>query len=326
MNMESANDYCPLVSILIPVFNRQNTIENCIRSALSQNYDNFEVIISDNNSDDETWIICKQYKALDSRVRIFRNHTNIGPVNNWKKCAEEAKGKFVKVLFSDDILLPHCLKDMVKAFDSRVALVYSAALVGKSLEKSKVRYSNLSNELITRADFINRVICGDAPVSPGAILYRTNEFIDNLHTTFPTVIDRPYALHGAGPDVLVSFITSLKYDFVAHCNWPRVFFKLHVGSITIGPQSKYVEQGYMSAISWFLKKNFGLNTWRRYLALQFLKKILKLKFITPGILLKENEGTESFYEIFLLLFTSARLIIDKVFKNSIEIIIKIKQS
>ncbi len=326
MNMESASDYCPLVSILIPVFNRQNTIEDCIKSALSQNYDNFEVIISDNNSDDETWIICKHYNAIDSRVRIFRNHINVGPVKNWKKCAEEANGIFVKVLFSDDILLPTCLKDMVNAFDSRAALVYSAALIGPSLDKSKVRYSNLSNELITSTDFINRVICGNAPVSPGAILFRTNEFIDNLHTTFPTVIDRPYTLHGAGPDVLVAFITSLKYDSVAHCNWPLVFFKLHLGSFTIGPQSKSVEKGYISAISWFLKKNFGLNAWRRYLALQFLKKILRLKFITPGTLLRENEGTESFYEIFLLLLATVSLIIERVFKNSVEIIIKIKQS
>src|SRR4030067_1594973 len=94
----------PKVSILIPVYNRANMVGGCIQSALEQTYQDIEVVVVDNDSTDGTWEICKALSEKDSRLRVFKNDTNIGPVGNWKKCIDSARGAYGKILFSDELL------------------------------------------------------------------------------------------------------------------------------------------------------------------------------------------------------------------------------
>ena len=68
----------PKVSIGLPVFNGETSLEKTINSLLKQSIIDFELIISDNNSTDSTGEICRSYAALDSRVRYFRQKSNIG--------------------------------------------------------------------------------------------------------------------------------------------------------------------------------------------------------------------------------------------------------
>ena len=96
----------PTVSILIPVFNREEFLPDCIQSALSQKYTDFEIIVVDNASNDRSWEIAKDFALNDSRVRVFRNDVNVGPVRNWQRCLDEATGEYAKFLFSDDLMLP----------------------------------------------------------------------------------------------------------------------------------------------------------------------------------------------------------------------------
>ena len=79
-----------LVSILVPVYNRENLIEETVNSGLSQTYENIEIIIVDNQSTDGTWKILEKLASQDKRIKIFQNNTNIGPVRNWKRCIDEA--------------------------------------------------------------------------------------------------------------------------------------------------------------------------------------------------------------------------------------------
>ena len=76
----------PLVSIVIPVYNRELYIEDAIRSAISQTYQNIEIIIVDNCSTDSTWDILNEWEKKDNRIKIFQNDSNIGPVLNWNEC------------------------------------------------------------------------------------------------------------------------------------------------------------------------------------------------------------------------------------------------
>ena len=88
----------PLASILIPVYNRAGLIEATIRSALAQSYDPIEVVVVDNASTDATWEVLQRLALEDPRLRIFRNETNLGPVRNWRACAEHARGHYAKIL------------------------------------------------------------------------------------------------------------------------------------------------------------------------------------------------------------------------------------
>lgn len=101
--MESVN--LPLVSIIITSFNRQNSIHESIESALRQDYENFEVIISDNCSSDNSDEVIKMYIS-DKRVKYYRNETNIGMLKNFQKCIYNlASGDYFTIVNSDDFLL-----------------------------------------------------------------------------------------------------------------------------------------------------------------------------------------------------------------------------
>lgn len=86
-------DFTDLVSVLVPVYNRRDIIVETLSSALSQTYQNIEIVVVDNCSADGTWELISDLAKTDSRLRVFRNATNLGPVRNWLRCLQEAKGK-----------------------------------------------------------------------------------------------------------------------------------------------------------------------------------------------------------------------------------------
>ena len=83
----------PKVSIGMPVYNGAKTIEKAINSLLAQTFKDFELIISDDASDDETGSICQRYASKDSRILYVRQAQNIGEYSNSKFLLSKAKGK-----------------------------------------------------------------------------------------------------------------------------------------------------------------------------------------------------------------------------------------
>lgn len=288
----------PKVSILIPVFNREKYIAECIQSALDQTFVGLEVVVVDNASDDGTWDICQQFAMRDPRVRVFRNKENIGPVRNWIRCAQEARGEYSKILFSDDLLEPDCIERMLQPFkDPDVSLVFCAARVGKSKEKSAVFYSANSGPSIDRRKYLSLLLHNQAPVSPGAVLLRTADLIKNLHTNFPTATPRPFASHGAGSDVMIMLLTITAYKRIMYINDALVFFRSHADSITIGNANMEVALGYTSAIAFYLKNHEGNSLWLGYVVRSWLSAMLrKRSWICLQSYLKQFEGRGSFFE------------------------------
>lgn len=296
----------PKVSILIPVFNRKDFIGECIQSALDQTFADFEVVVVDNASDDGTWDICQQFAARDRRVRIFRNQANVGPVRNWIRCAQEAKGDYSKILFSDDCLDRNCLSTMLAQFDEAdIGFVYCAANVGPSKELSSIVYSVPGKTRLSRDEYFKRLLRNDAPASPGAILIRTSDLSKNLHYKLSTSTPRPFERHGAGPDIMISLLTMLEYTNVANIPKPLVFFRSHADSFSILNTNGEVTKGYRSAISLFLKTNYSPRSLMSYLAFIWLQEMLFIKHpINPKQILMEYEGTGSIYEILMITYSS----------------------
>jgi glycosyltransferase involved in cell wall biosynthesis len=95
-------DSKPLISIGIPTYNRPKGLKNVINDFLNQTYDNLEIIISDNNSDNpEVGIICDSYKK-DSRIKVYKQTTNIGMFNNFEFVLSQASGKYFTWASDDD--------------------------------------------------------------------------------------------------------------------------------------------------------------------------------------------------------------------------------
>lgn len=121
----------PKVSIGIPVRNGERFLSEAIDSLLSQTLTDLEVVICDNASTDRTQQICEDYAARDSRVRYFRNATNLGPAGNHNKCVTLARGRYFRWHAHDDLCLPTYLARCVEALDEdpSVVLVYPRTLI-----------------------------------------------------------------------------------------------------------------------------------------------------------------------------------------------------
>ncbi|MDO8845976.1 MAG: glycosyltransferase family 2 protein [Methylicorpusculum sp.] len=98
------------VSICIPTYNGEHYLEETLNAVLNQSYTNFEVIIVDDQSSDNTLEIVKSFSEKDNRINVFQNDKNLGLVGNWNKCIELAKGDWIKFVFQDDIIHPNCLE------------------------------------------------------------------------------------------------------------------------------------------------------------------------------------------------------------------------
>ncbi|MBU2020625.1 MAG: glycosyltransferase [Bacteroidetes bacterium] len=107
----------PVVSVLMTVYNREKYLAEAIESVLTSSYQDFELIIVDDGSTDNSKEIAKHYITKDSRIRFFENKSNLGQFSNRNYIATLAIGKYIKYLDSDDILYPHGLELMVKSME-----------------------------------------------------------------------------------------------------------------------------------------------------------------------------------------------------------------
>lgn len=106
----------PLVSIGIPTFNRALTLRRAIESVLAQDYQNIEVVISDNASTDETEAICLEACQRDSRIKYLRQPHNQGLIPNFCEARGQARGEFFMWLGDDDWLEPGYLSRCMSIF------------------------------------------------------------------------------------------------------------------------------------------------------------------------------------------------------------------
>src|SRR5882672_6607215 len=116
----------PSVTLGLPVFNGEAFLVQSLETILGQTYGDFELIISDNASTDGTPDIVHDYAARDTRIRCFRQATNVGAGNNWSFVAEQARGRWVKWVSANDEYSPRLLEDCLEPLlrDTSVVLCY----------------------------------------------------------------------------------------------------------------------------------------------------------------------------------------------------------
>jgi glycosyltransferase involved in cell wall biosynthesis len=249
----------PLVSIMVPVYNRRTLLADCLKSALAQTCRDLEVVVVDNASTDGTWELCQQFARADSRVRIFRNAENLGPVRNWQRCFREAQGHYGKLLFSDDVLSSHYLEKTLPLMrDPHVAFVFSMALIGPEPRSSRPAYRyDAHTGKFPRHQYIRRALIGaNVPVSPGAALFRLSDLRGSLRLSIPSPTIADFENHGAGIDLLLYLMTAARYEEIGYVDEALVFFRTHAGSITQSGDSR-LSDAYHQARIWFAAHTQG---------------------------------------------------------------------
>lgn len=116
----------PKVSVLIPTYNYARYLDEAITSVLNQTFRDFELIIVDDQSKDNTDDVVQKY-LNDPRISYYKNPLNLGLAGNFNKALEYAKGEHIKYLLADDKFHPQLLEKFVRVMDANpsVSLVTS---------------------------------------------------------------------------------------------------------------------------------------------------------------------------------------------------------
>ena len=116
-----------LVSVTIPTYNSEKWIAKTLDSLLVQTFSDFEIIISDNASTDQTYKICSDYASQDKRIRIYRNQKNIGAIRNQNKLRDYANSEYFMWSSSSDLYAPNYIEKCLEGFEKIPGCVLSAA-------------------------------------------------------------------------------------------------------------------------------------------------------------------------------------------------------
>jgi glycosyltransferase involved in cell wall biosynthesis len=151
------------VSIGVPVYNGAVHIRRALDSLLAQSFRDFELIISDNASTDDTREICQEYERKDSRVRYVRQKRNLGPIRNFDFLLNQSKGEYFMWAAHDDVWDSRFLETMVHEFaksdDSVVAVGCEAQYTVDTIKQPFFRegvafYDVLLGSAIKRVSYV----------------------------------------------------------------------------------------------------------------------------------------------------------------------------
>ncbi len=169
------NPDLPLVSIGIPTYNRaERNLHKVIERALGQTYKNVEVIVSDNCSSDNTPELVGSFD--DPRLRYFRQQTNIGPINNFNYCLNQAKGKYFLLFHDDDMIDADFVESCIAALKpgQDVGVIFTGVRIIDEHNEVQMEYRNRASGL-SPSDFILGWFEGKVSLYLCSTLYHTEK-------------------------------------------------------------------------------------------------------------------------------------------------------
>jgi teichuronic acid biosynthesis glycosyltransferase TuaG len=235
----------PEVSIITPLYNSEAYIEDTIQSVLKQTYMNFEWLIVDDHSTDASLDILKKYTATDKRIILLSQEKNNGPAHARNFAMDQAKGRYIAFLDSDDLWLPEKLEKQIALMKKNNApLSYTA--YKKINDKGKIKSHILIN--VPAVLTYNRLLGSNCIMASSAVF--------DSHITGPV---RQCCHIPLGKDDYHFFLSILKKHNRAYgIKEDLARLRVHEGSIT---QDKFKAIG----LQWVF--------YRRYLGLSFFSTL-----------------------------------------------------
>ena len=136
------------ITVCIPVYNAAKTISRCLDSVVKQNFNNFEIVISDNNSKDDSFRICNSYKKKYKRIKLYKQKQKLSVFDNFKFLLKKAKGKYIMWIASHHQISKNFLSRNSKNLDNNNNLVASMGVdyfvnnKKKEIQKQKFSFEN----------------------------------------------------------------------------------------------------------------------------------------------------------------------------------------
>ena len=164
-----------LLSIIVPVYNTEKTIRQCVDSILSQEYNDFELLLIDDGSKDASPAICDEYARQDDRVRVF--HKENGGVSSARNLGiDNAQGEWITFVDADDYITSNYLVNIDSYSDSDLIIrEYNWQRGEKQRVDHRVDSYNTLNQDSQIRDFLNTFLNPPELLQPGKSFERTSD-------------------------------------------------------------------------------------------------------------------------------------------------------
>jgi glycosyltransferase involved in cell wall biosynthesis len=167
----------PRVSVCIPSYNAARFLPAAIESVLAQEFADFELVVSDDASSDDTVAVCAHY--TDPRFRFVRSADRLGQAGNWNRCVELARSEYVILLHADDELSRRYLERAVAVLDAHdeVGLVHCAAQHIDEIGNPLLLQTLLDEDLVDRCDVVlRRLLLDGCVINPAGVMVRRRAY------------------------------------------------------------------------------------------------------------------------------------------------------
>ncbi|TAH69975.1 MAG: glycosyltransferase family 2 protein [Anaerolineaceae bacterium] len=242
-----------MVSIIIPAYNVEKYLEECLESVINQTYKNIEIILINDGSTDSTGKICEKWTKRDSRIKyISKQNEGLSATRNMG--LYNAKGKYVFFLDSDDWIALYAIEELLKLAEAKQADVVAADYIevdDKTRLSKRINRSKLINELI-ETDLDRSIYLQYGVVMVWAKLYRKNFLLDN-NLYMPSI---PHEDNAIFP--MIAFLSNK----IINCDEAIYYYRINrSGSIV----SDYRSRIYLvDACEHFMDYFIGLNLVSKY--------------------------------------------------------------
>ena len=230
----------PLVSVLMTAYNREQYIAEAIESVLASSYTNFELIVVDDGSVDDTIAIVKKYLAIDQRIQLYINEKNLGDYPNRNKAASFAKGKYLMYCDSDDLFLENSISYCTNAME-----LYPQCGIGMYSAQNKPEAFVMPAKDNVQHHFFKNPILNIGP--GGTIILRS----------FFLVIDGYPVVYGPANDMYFNLIVCCKTP-ILFLPKPFLYYRIHPGQEKNNEYS-YIHYNYRYLSDALLFLDLGLN-------------------------------------------------------------------
>lgn len=251
----------PQLSICIPVFNGERFIGSTISSVLAQPYTDFEIVVVDNSSSDNTVLIVNSFE--DQRIRLIQQERTLPAWKNWSTAVSNARGVWTKLVCADDLLTPNSLElfnEIISTYPHHKVIVGSRNIIDENGNQVlSVKKNKLQNKSINQSEFLRAIIkSGSNPIGESVcIAWRSEltEIVGNFSDKWNYFIDLDYWIRLSGHSPLL----------VTDC---------HIGSFRISSGSWTSRIGLASIKE--AREFFNTNAFRReFTSLELLIAVLK---------------------------------------------------
>lgn len=199
----------PKVSVLMPAYNAEKYIAESIESILNQTFQDFELIIIDDCSSDNTWNIMQEYAKKDDRINIFKNEKNLGIGGNRNRLINLARGKYIVWQDNDDISLPERVEKQYTYMEENIGV----GILGGYLQLFNEKENLSVRKYATDDGSLRKTIFRYSPVAQPATMIRRSCFDEVGGYDFANPLIE---------DIDMSFRIGSKYKFA---NLPEIIIK-----------------------------------------------------------------------------------------------------